>query len=165
MDTGHDVVLGSDNYGSCWYERKEPLHCFATFPGVFEAGFVPKSYHYIGTLPPVYNAGFRLDLFAGRYAFGAAFASPMAYVALKITSLQYDDWQTLFLLEGALTLGLDVATYFLLPEHVSTAWMLKPDERAHAAYRLEIDGCVFEGTILSTRVRREESPCEMSEML
>jgi MFS family permease len=114
--------------------------------GVFEAGFVPTAYYYIGTLYPMYNAGFRLGLFAGMYAFGAAFASLIAYGVLQITSSQYDDWQILFLLEGGLTLGLAVATYFLLPEHVSTAWMLNPDERAHAAHRLEIDGRVFEGT-------------------
>jgi MFS family permease len=126
--------------------------------GVFEAGFVPTAYYYISTLFPMYHAGFRLGLFAGMYAWGAAFASLIAYGVLQINSSKYASWQILFILEGAATLGLAVLTYFVLPEHVSTAWMLNDDERRHAAQRLEIDGEVFDvsrriKTSLSSGVR------------
>lgn len=127
-------------------KNRETLIALRLLLGVFEAGFVPTAYYYIGTLYPMYLAGFRLGLFAGMYAFGAAFASLIAYGVLQINSSQFADWQILFLLEGALTLGLAVATYFLLPEHVSSAWMLTPEERTHAVRRLEVDGRVFEGT-------------------
>jgi MFS family permease len=112
--------------------------------GVFEAGFVPISYYYIGTLYPRYMAGFRLGLFAGMYAWGAAFSGLIAYGCLQIKSSKYHDWQLLFLIEGAVTLLFAVITYFVIPKKLSTAWMLSPAERAHAVRRIQLDMRDFE---------------------
>jgi MFS family permease len=107
--------------------------------GVFEAGFVPTSYYYMSTLYPRYMAGFRLGLFAGMYAWGAAFSGLIAYGCLQVNSSKYRDWQVLFLVEGGVTLFFAVVTLLVIPKKLSTAWMLSPAEREHAVARIQRD--------------------------
>lgn len=48
-------------------------------------------------------------------------------------------WRWILVIEGLLTFFAGVAAYFLLPNSVSTAWFLKPEERELAVKRLRND--------------------------
>ncbi|KAB8256186.1 major facilitator superfamily domain-containing protein [Aspergillus pseudonomiae] len=107
--------------------------------GVFEAGYVPTAYYYIGTLYPAYHAGLRMGMLALSFAFSGAFAGLIAYGCFQIRSTQWKDWELLFLVEGSVTIFVAVLALAMLPNKLRTAWFLNEGERAHAIRRMATD--------------------------
>ncbi|GAA5820965.1 hypothetical protein JCM11251_001898 [Rhodosporidiobolus azoricus] len=54
-------------------------------------------------------------------------------------TLGYESWRWLFIIEGALTSGIAIISYFILPDYPATTKRLSLRERAMAVYRLERD--------------------------
>lgn len=107
--------------------------------GVFEAGYIPTSYYYIGTLYPSYQAGFRMGLMSMAFAFSGAFSGLIAYGCFRLQSTQWKDWQVLFLVQGSVTIFIAVLALALLPTKLSTAWFLSEEQRSHAVRRMTLD--------------------------
>ena len=107
--------------------------------GVFEAGYVPTAYYYIGTLYPTYQAGFRMGMMALSFAFSGAFAGLIAYGCFQIQSSVWKDWQLLFLVEGSVTIFIAVLALAMLPHKLRKAWFLNEEERTHAVRRMATD--------------------------
>lgn len=124
--------------------------------GAAEAGFTQIGMFYMSTLYPKYNVGFRLGLFTGMYSVAGAFAGVLAYGLLKLDTDSLHGWQTLFLVEGGITVALGLISFFVLPSHLSSAWFLTAEERVHAVRRMELDlAGTYEGEIDERRVSRQ----------
>jgi sugar phosphate permease len=126
--------------------------------GAAESGFTQIAMYYMSTLYPKYIAGLRFGIFTGMYSVAGAFAGVLAYGLLRIDTKGIHGWQLVFLFEGSITVFLGIATFFLLPKNLSTAWFLSAEERAHAIKRMEIDvaGTQEEGDISNTRVVKRD---------
>lgn len=110
--------------------------------GVFEAGFVPTSYYYVGTLYPAYMAGLRMGFISISFTFAGAFSALIAYGILQLESARWANWQLLFIVQGSVTLGIGAACLFL-PNRLSKAWFLTAEERTHAVRRMELDTAIM----------------------
>jgi MFS family permease len=59
----------------------------------------------------------------------------VSYGVLLIPNPPIPHWKLLFVIEGAVTVAYGVFMFFVLPDSVSTAWFLKPEERLRALAR------------------------------
>lgn len=75
------------------------------------------------------------DVDQGTYAIAGAFSGVLAYGLLSIRGALHP-WQYLFLVEGAITIGLAIVAAIYLPWHLSTAWFLSKEEREWADIRM-----------------------------
>lgn len=107
--------------------------------GVFEAGYVPTAYYYVGILYPTYQAGFRLGLVSVSFTFAGAFSGLIAYGCFILPSSTWKDWQVLFLVQGSVSIFIAVWALAVLPTKLSSAWFLNKEERLHAVKRMVID--------------------------
>lgn len=124
--------------------------------GAAEAGFTQIGMFYMSTLYPKYNVGFRLGLFTGMYSVAGAFAGVLAYGLLKLDTDSLHGWQTLFLVEGGITVALGLISFFVLPSSLSSAWFLTAEERVHAVQRMKLDlAGAYEGELDERRVSRQ----------
>jgi hypothetical protein len=85
-------------------------------------------------------------MFYGQYAIAGAAGGILSYfVFTKFPHIESPtqgtlrSWQILFLLEGGATIVLALIGFFWLPHNAQTAWFFKPDERAWAERRIQID--------------------------
>ena len=73
------------------------------------------------------------------YSIAGAFAGLIAYGLLHINTPTIHGWQVVFLVEGGLTILIGIASYFILPRTLASAWFLSPIEREHAVRRMRRD--------------------------
>lgn len=59
----------------------------------------------------------------------------VAYGVANIPNPDLPHWKLLFLIEGTVTCAYGIFMFFVLPDSVSTAWFLKPEERVIALAR------------------------------
>lgn len=60
----------------------------------------------------------------------------VAYGVGRIPDPPLAHWKLLFLIEGAATCAYGILMLFVLPDSISTAWFLKPEERSIALARI-----------------------------
>ncbi|KAL4808177.1 major facilitator superfamily domain-containing protein [Aspergillus unguis] len=131
---------GAVTTATCAIDSRGDLFGLRLLVGVFEAGFLPTAFYYVGTLYPAYMAGLRMGLVSTSFTFSGAFSALIAYGILQVrSSSTWADWQLLFLIEGSVTMGVGLLCVFILPRDLHTAWFLATDERAHAVHRMALD--------------------------
>ncbi|KAN0068423.1 Major facilitator superfamily domain containing protein [Elaphomyces granulatus] len=106
--------------------------------GLFEAGFYPTAVFYLSTFYTRFDLGVRIGLFYGQYAVAGAFSGAIAYGIFQFHgSLQ--NWQYLFIIEGAVTVMVATAAWFWLPVGPGSAWFLTEAEKEFATERIRVD--------------------------
>ncbi|KFY72960.1 hypothetical protein V499_06932 [Pseudogymnoascus sp. VKM F-103] len=105
------------------------------FLGVAEAAVAPgfsliTGMFYLRKEQPVRQAGW----FIGNCV-ALILGGLVSYGVLNIPNPAIPHWKLLFLIEGAVTVAYGVFMFFVLPDSVSTAWFLKPEERLIALAR------------------------------
>ncbi|TDZ16575.1 putative transporter [Colletotrichum orbiculare MAFF 240422] len=111
--------------------------------GAFEAGFYPTAVAYLSFFYCKYDLAVRVGLFYGQYAVAGAFSGAIAFGIFHLRDGRLKNWQYLFIIEGALTIFLGLAAWFLLPSGPGTAWFLTSEERRFAAERMRRDDALF----------------------
>jgi MFS family permease len=109
------------------------------FIGVAEAGFIPSAMFFLSNLYPKEYIAFRVGLFTGLYSFSNTVSGLLADAVMRLEPGGIHNWQVLYLLEGGLTVAMALMSFWILPSSAGTAWMLSPDERAHASHRMNED--------------------------
>ncbi|KAH8152035.1 uncharacterized protein LAJ45_04029 [Morchella importuna] len=111
------------------------------FLGVVEAPFFPGALFLM-------SSWYKRDELAHRYAFfyaGSALANMFGglLAAGVLGNLEgahgISGWRWLFIIEGVITIGIAIASIFLLPDYPATTKWLTPDERNYAQWRLISD--------------------------
>ncbi|KAL2848910.1 major facilitator superfamily domain-containing protein [Aspergillus pseudoustus] len=88
--------------------------------GVFEAGFFPGAVYILSQWYPPRMTQFRMSLLYCAAAMSGAFSGLLAAAIAKMSGLGgYNGWRWIFLLEGALTVLLGLASFFILPDSPS----------------------------------------------
>ncbi|KAL2869775.1 major facilitator superfamily domain-containing protein [Aspergillus lucknowensis] len=133
------LTWGAVTTAQCAMNSRGDLYGLRLLLGILEAGFIPTTYYYIGTLFPAYMAGLRMGFVSTSFTFSGAFSALIAYGILQVRSSAWKDWQLLFIIEGAITMAIGVLALLALPHKLSTAWFLTPQERTHATHRMALD--------------------------
>ncbi|KFZ24084.1 hypothetical protein V502_01442 [Pseudogymnoascus sp. VKM F-4520 (FW-2644)] len=105
------------------------------FLGVAEAAIAPgfsliTGMFYLRKEQPIRQAGW----FLGN-CIALILGGLVSYGVLLIPNPPIPHWKLLFVIEGAVTVVYGVFMFFVLPDSVSTAWFLKPEERLIALAR------------------------------
>jgi MFS family permease len=136
---------GAVTTAQCAMDSRADLYGLRLLLGICEAGFLPSTFYYVGTLYPAYMAGLRMGFVSTSFTFSGAFSALIAYGILQVRSSAWKDWQLLFITEGAVTMAVGAACLFALPHKLSTAWFLTPEERTHAVHRMQLDTAAVNG--------------------
>ena len=139
------VAWGAVTTAQCAMDSRADLYGLRLLLGACEAGFLPTTYYYIGTVYPAYMAGLRMGLVSTSFTFSGAFSSLLAYGILQVRSSTWKNWQLLFIIDGSITMFVGAIAFLMLPHKLSTAWFFTPDERIHAARRMEMDTAGVDG--------------------
>ncbi|KAJ0418910.1 major facilitator superfamily domain-containing protein [Aspergillus carlsbadensis] len=94
--------------------------------GVFEAGFFPGAVYLLSQWYPPHMTQFRMSLLYCAAAMSGAFSGLLAAAIAKMSGLGgYNGWRWIFLLEGALTVILGLASFWILPDSPShsSCWL------------------------------------------
>ncbi|GAD95000.1 conserved hypothetical protein [Paecilomyces variotii No. 5] len=134
-----------------WINKRWQLITVRILIGCLEAGFYPTTVSYLSLFYTRYEFARRLSLFYGQYAVAGALGGFLAFVifycfppadgtdAGNLSPGGWKPWQTLFLIEGALTMLVAIVGFFWLPRSPGTAWFLNKEERTLADVRIRID--------------------------
>ncbi|KIW32027.1 uncharacterized protein PV07_03606 [Cladophialophora immunda] len=112
------------------------------FLGLAEGGLLPGMVLYLSGMYTRGELALRIGLFYTSASLAGAFGGLLArgLSAIGPTGSVVDaGWRWIMIIEGLLTFAAGVASYFLLPNSVSTAWFLKPEERELGKRRLRND--------------------------
>lgn len=153
------LAWGAVTTAQCAMDSRADLYGLRLLLGVWEAGFLPTTFYYIGTVYPAYMAGLHMGLVSTSFTLSGAFSALIAYGILQVRSSAWKDWQLLFIIEGTITMFVGAIAFLILPHKLSTAWLFTPDERRHAARRMELDTAGVDG---ATGVNSEEMDHKIS---
>jgi len=121
-----------------WVKSEGMLIAFRLMIGVFEAGLYPLAAMMLSTCYVRFDLALRVALFYGTYAIAGAFSGVLADGLLQVNGALHS-WQYLFIIEGAITIGLAVFGLFWLPRRMSEAWFLNEREREWVVERMARD--------------------------
>lgn len=109
--------------------------------GLTEGGLLPGMVLYLSGMYTRGELALRIGLFYTTASLSGAFGGLLARGLSAIGPIGGVDagWRWIMIVEGLLTAFVGASAYFLLPNSVSTANFLTPEEREFAAYRLSRD--------------------------
>ncbi|CAK9779510.1 MFS transporter [Cutaneotrichosporon oleaginosum] len=106
--------------------------------GIFESGMLPGIAYYLSRWYRKAELGFRLALYIVMAPLAGAFGGLLASGILKLNGMgKVHTWQQLFVVEGIITMGLAIISYFTLTDRPSTARWLSDEEKALAIARVK----------------------------
>lgn len=108
--------------------------------GLAESGMFPGCFYVIGMWYKREEAQRRYSFFFCSTTLAGAFGGLLAAAIGKLAGKGgYAGWRWIFLLEGALTVVVSVAAFFLLPDFPEDAKWLNEEERAYISARLRVE--------------------------
>ncbi|GMK58035.1 hypothetical protein CspeluHIS016_0500670 [Cutaneotrichosporon spelunceum] len=106
--------------------------------GVFEAGVLPGIAYYLSRWYRKSELIFRLALYLCTAPLAGAFGGLLAGAILALPGIgTVHSWQQLFLVEGIITMGIAIISYFTMTDHPHTARWLNEEEKALAIARVK----------------------------
>ncbi|KAF3014798.1 hypothetical protein E8E14_011638 [Neopestalotiopsis sp. 37M] len=109
--------------------------------GATEGGLLPGMILYLSGIYRREELALRIGLFYTAASLSGAFGGLLAYGISQIgTRGGLNSWRWIFVIEGLLTAVVAILVYFILPNGISTAKFLTPEEREFAMNRLKSRG-------------------------
>ncbi|MCJ1447766.1 MAG: hypothetical protein MMC23_008277 [Stictis urceolatum] len=119
------------------------LYALRFFIGLAESTFYPGMQYIIGSWYRKDELAKRSCIFHTSSALGTMFSGYLMASVYHLDGMSgFKGWQWLFIMDGVITLPVAIAGYFFLPDlpDNTKAWYLKPEERAFAKKRMELEG-------------------------
>ncbi|KAL1411792.1 hypothetical protein Q8F55_002759 [Vanrija albida] len=106
--------------------------------GIFEAGMLPGIAYYMSRWYRKRELGFRLGLYIVMAPLAGAFGGLLASGILKLNGIGgIHTWQQIFFIEGIITIGLSIISFFTLTDRPETARWLSEEEKTLAIARVK----------------------------
>jgi MFS family permease len=98
--------------------------------GVFEAGMLPGIAYYMSRWYRRSELAFRLSIYIAMGAFGGAFGGLLASGILTLPNFgSLTEWRMIFAIEGIITVGLAIISFFTMTDRPETArWLSQPEK-------------------------------------
>lgn len=111
------------------------------FLGVCEAGLFPGINYYLSCWYKRNEFGVRAAIFFSAAAVAGSFGGLLAAAIQKMDGLRgIPGWAWIFIIEGALTIAIGLASFFMVHDFPDEARFLTSDDRARVLLRLKRDG-------------------------
>jgi MFS transporter, ACS family, tartrate transporter len=105
--------------------------------GVAEAGLLPGLLLYLALWLPAHQRGLAFGTLLSTTAIAYAVGGPFTTWLMSFSVFGLKGWQTMYIVQGILTIGIGAAALFLLPSYVAEATWLAPQEKAWLHGRLD----------------------------
>jgi ACS family tartrate transporter-like MFS transporter len=105
--------------------------------GVAEAGLLPGLLFYLGLWLPAQQRGVAYGILLSTAAIAYVVGAPFTAWLMSFSVLGLKGWQTMYVVQGLLTILIGVAVPFLLPNRPADATFLTMDEKAWLQARLD----------------------------
>lgn len=105
--------------------------------GVAEAGLLPGLLLYLALWLPAHQRGLAFGTFLSTTAIAYAVGGPFTTWLMTFSFFGLKGWQTMYIVQGILTIGIGAAALFLLPSDIADAKWLEPQEKAWLQGRLD----------------------------
>ncbi|KAL8283673.1 hypothetical protein RQP46_005468 [Phenoliferia psychrophenolica] len=115
------------------------------FLGALESGLTPCSVVLMSMYVRRFDLQKRIAVFFAMISLAGAFAGLLAYAITKDLSGKhgYEGWRWIFLIEGGATIGVALATCWILPRSPATAFWLSAPQRAALLAGLQDDNTAY----------------------
>ena len=146
------LVLGFGiiSFATSWIKNFGDFMAVRALLGLMEGGMMPGVAYYLSTWYRRDELVFRICIFVSASSISGAFGGLLASGLLKIRQLDglpHGQWRNIFLVEGAVTILLALAGYFLLPGPKERTKFLSDRQREIAVGRLQADAVMEDPTI------------------
>ncbi len=105
--------------------------------GVAEAGLLPGLLLYLALWLPAQQRGLAFGTLLSTTAIAYALGGPFTTWIMTFSVFGLKGWQTMYIVQGVLTVGIGAAALFLLPNYVRDAKWLTPGEKAWLQQQLD----------------------------
>ncbi|KAH6889724.1 major facilitator superfamily domain-containing protein [Thelonectria olida] len=138
------ICWGAVMIGMGFVKNHQQLSALRAVLGFFEAGFFPSCVYLLSTWYTRYEVGKRYSSFYLLGCVASAFSGILAYGLMQLGGREgLTGWRWIFIIEGALTIGLGIAGYWLLvdfPDSKRKSWaFLSQRERDWVVHRIHVD--------------------------
>jgi MFS transporter, ACS family, tartrate transporter len=106
------------------------LYTVRFFLGVAEAGLLPGLLFYLALWLPAHQRGLAFGMLLSTTAVAYAVGGPFTTWLMTFSIFGLKGWQTMYIVQGILTIGIGAAAIFVLPSYIAEAKWLTPQERA-----------------------------------
>ncbi|KAI1776975.1 putative MFS transporter [Hypoxylon cercidicola] len=138
------------------FVRDLPAACGVRFLlGVFEAGMMPGISYYLSRWYRRSELVFRISLFVVMAPLAGAFGGLIASGILSLSNIgSVRAWRMIFLVEGIITMGLSLISFFTLTDRPETARWLTEEEKTLAIARVKSE-MLAQTTVLDKTNRKK----------
>lgn len=132
------LCFGIASLGTAWVNNMAQVSVVRLILGIFEAGMLPGIAYYMSRWYRRSELVFRLSLYIVTAPIAGAFGGLLASGILKLDSFAgLTRWRMIFAIEGIITVGLAIISFFTLTDRPSTARWLNEEEKALAISRVK----------------------------
>ncbi|KAG5990267.1 hypothetical protein E4U54_004142 [Claviceps lovelessii] len=134
------IIWGSCMLGMGFVKNWSGLMAARWFLGVAEAGLFPGVNYYLSCWYKRNEFGVRAAVFLSAAALAGSFGGLLAAAIQKMDGLGgIAGWAWIFIIEGALTIGVGFVSFFMVHDFPDEATFLSPQDRARVLLRLRAD--------------------------
>ncbi len=112
-----------------YVEGAASLYTLRFLLGIAEAGLLPGLLLYLGYWLPKRERGAAYSILLMTTAIAYAVGAPFTAALMQVRLFGFNGWQTMYLIQGLLTVIVGVATIFILPSRIAEARWLSADEK------------------------------------
>ncbi|RDA85387.1 hypothetical protein CP532_1933 [Ophiocordyceps camponoti-leonardi (nom. inval.)] len=135
------ILWGACMLGMGFVKNFSGLMAARWFLGVCEAGLFPGINYYLSCWYKRDEFGSRAAIFFSAAAVSGSFGGLLAAAIQKMDGLHgTPGWAWIFIIEGVLTMGIGVVSFFMVHDFPDEARFLSSEDRARVLYRLRLDG-------------------------
>lgn len=132
------LAFGVTSIGTAFVNTKGEICAVRFILGIFEAGMFPGIAYYLSRWYRRSELAFRLSIYISMGSFAGAFGGLLASGILSLTNFGWlHEWRMIFAIEGIITIGLALISYFTLTDRPETARWLSQAEKELAIARVK----------------------------
>jgi MFS transporter, ACS family, tartrate transporter len=133
------VTWGAIAIANGFVQGSTSLYVVRFLLGVAEAGLLPGLLFYLALWLPAQQRGAAYAILLATTAIAYAVGGPFTAWLMTLSLLGLKGWQSMYVVQGLLTVVIGAAVPFLLPNYVSDAKWLSPAERASLQAKLDAE--------------------------
>lgn len=132
------VLFGVASVGTAFVHTVPQAAGVRFLLGIFEAGMLPGVAYYLSRWYRRSELTFRLSLYIVMAPLAGAFGGLLATAILKLEDFgSLESWRMIFAIEGIITIGVGLLSFFTLTDRPETAIWLSPEEKRLAIARIQ----------------------------
>ncbi len=112
-----------------WVEGLTSLYVLRFLLGLAEAGLLPGLLFYLGLWLPARERGKAYAILLMTTAIAYAIGAPFTTLLMQVSLFGFNGWQTMFLIQGGLTVAIGASAAFFLPNKIADARWLDGDQK------------------------------------